>query len=112
MFLGRHAYLKTGTFTVAFCTSLFLGFVVLSVDTVNFVTEGALKSLGVFSGGWLQVLFTSRGRDGVTLSGARRYLSILVHCRLDDGIYQPDGHQARSPAIDEMQCTRCSSFLA
>ena len=48
----------------------------LSVDTVNFVTEGALKSLGVFSGG-MAAGATSRGRDSSHPIRRYRYVSIL-----------------------------------
>ena len=45
--LPKNGYLYSGILHIF----IFGAFVVLSVDTVNFVTEGALKSLGVFSGG-------------------------------------------------------------
>ena len=90
--LPKNGYLYSGILHIF----IFGAFVVLSVDTVNFVTEGALKSLGVFSGGWLQVLFTSRGRDSShpyqALADTFRFLCIvgLMMAFINRTVIKPD----------------------
>ena len=88
--LGQARLPKNGYFTVVSCTFYFWCLCCVERRHRKFVTEGALKSLGVFSGGATGAFHLPGTRSNRRI---RRSLILFdfVHCRLNDGIHQPDG---------------------